>query len=208
MNYKVLQFSFLNSILSKAFALAVMLFLSSSSFAQETADEYYVYSDKWEHGIPTGFMGEKDGKSIVLNDAWTEQPYKGEKCIKFVINPGVEGWRGLHIQYKGTWNVSLDEKTVLPDLSEYDQLEFYAKAIPSPNEYAFLIQEIGVGQTDKVEGAMFSDTFVEIGEDWKKYTIKLKRGELKRVNTMLFFTLPVGTLYLDEIKFTKKKKKN
>jgi hypothetical protein len=169
-------------------------------------DDYYVFNDAWIHGIPTGFMGEKDGKSIVLDDGWKEDPYKGEKCIKFTINPNVEGWRGLHIQYKGTWNVGLDEKTELPDLSEYDMLEFYAKAIPAPGKDAFLIQEIGVGQTDKVEGAMFTDSYLEIGEKWKRYSIKLKRGELKRVNTLLFFTLPEGTLFLDEVRFTKKKK--
>jgi len=173
---------------------------------KEDTDSYYIFSDKWEHGIPTGFMGEKDGKSIVLNDAWKENPYKGENCIKLEVKPHVEAWRGLHIQFKGTWNVSLDEKTVLPDLSEYDQLEFYAKAIPGQGQDVFLIQDIGVGQTDKVEGAMFTDSYLEIGEDWKKYTIKLRRGELKRVNTLLYFTLPEGTLFLDEIKYTKKKK--
>lgn len=173
--------------------------------AQES-DDYYVYSDSWVHGIPTGFMGEKDGKSIVLNDAWKENPYKGDKCIKMTVNPNVEGWRGLHIQVKGTWNVGLDEKTVLPDLSAYDIFEFYAKAIPGAGKDVYLIEEIGVGQLDKVEGAMFKDTYLEIGEDWKRYTIKLKKGELKRVNTVLYFTLPEGTLFLDEIKYTKKKK--
>ncbi|MBC7485447.1 MAG: hypothetical protein H7282_01665 [Cytophagaceae bacterium] len=186
--------------------MVLVSFTYKINSATQEVEDYYVYGDSWVHGIPTGFMGEKDGKSIALNDAWKESPYKGEKCIKMTVSHGIEGWRGLHIQFKGTWNVGLDEKTVLPDLSEYDQLEFYAKAIPGANQDAYLIQEIGVGQLDKVEGAMFTDTFVEIGEDWKKHTIKLKRGELKRVNTMLFFTLPEGTLFLDEIKFTKKKK--
>ncbi len=187
-------------VLSILFCLVAFTYLQ-----QDDSDSYYIFSDKWEHGIPTGFMGEKDGKSIVLNDGWKENPYKGENCIKLEIKPNIEAWRGLHIQLKG-WNVSLDEKTVLPDLSEYDQLEFYAKAIPGQGQDVFLIQDIGVGQNDKVEGAMFTDSYIEIGEDWKKYSIKLKRGELKRVNTLLFFTLPVGTLFLDEIKFTKKKK--
>jgi len=205
---QVLRFFYKGFIGPMALLLCMVLvsFTYNIHSNQQDSEEYYVYNEGWVHGIPTGFMGEKDGKSIVLNDAWKEEPYKGEKCIKMTVNPGVENWRGLHIQFKGTWNVGLDEKTVLPDLSEYDQLEFYAKAIPGAGQDAFLIQDIGVGQTDKVEGAMFTDSYLEIGENWKRYTIKLKRGELKRVNTLLYFTLPEGTLFLDEIKYTKKKK--
>lgn len=175
--------------------------------AQDVDNAYYIYADKWEHGIPTGFMGEKDGKSLVLDDGCKENPYKGEKCLKMTVNPGIEGWRGLHIQYTGAWNVSLDENTKLPDLSEYDRLEFYAKAIPAPGKDVYLIQDIGVGNGDKIDSyAKFTDSFVEISENWKKYTIRLKTGEFKRVNTLLFFTLPEGTIYMDEIKFIKKKK--
>lgn len=188
-------------------SVVLLFFLLAFTYmhGQDVDDSYYVYSDQWDHGLPTGFMGAANGKSIALNDGFAENPYKGDKCIKMTVSPNVEGWRGLHIQMKG-WNVALDENTVLPDLSQYDQLEFYAKAIPGEGQDVFLIQEIGVGQMDKVEGAMFTDSFLEIGENWKKYTIKLKKGELKRVNTLLFFTLPEGTLFLDEIKFTKKKK--
>ncbi len=185
--------------------LLFLLLAFSYIHGQDVDDSYYVYSDQWDHGLPTGFMGAGNGKSIDLNDVFTENPYKGDKCVKMTVNPHIESWRGLHIQMKG-WNVALDQNTVLPDLSEYDQLEFYAKAIPGEGQDVFLIQEIGVGQMDKVEGAMFTDSFLEIGKNWKKYTIKLKKGELKRVNTLLFFTLPEGTLFLDEIKFTKKKK--
>jgi hypothetical protein len=195
-------------VMSKGVGSIFLLFLLlafSYIQGQDIDQSYSVYSDQWDHGLPTGFMGAANGKSIALNDVFTENPYHGNRCIKMVVSPNIEGWRGLHIQMKG-WNISLDQHTVLPDLSEYDQLEFYAKAIPAEGQEVFLIQEIGVGQMDKVEEAMFTDSYLEIGEDWKKYTIKLKKGELKRVNTLLFFTLPEGTLFLDEIKFTKKKK--
>ncbi|MDB5272030.1 MAG: hypothetical protein JWO58_397 [Chitinophagaceae bacterium] len=185
----------------------ILLFLLAFTYKiNQESDEYYVYADSWIHGIPSGFMGEKDGKSLILEDAWKEQPYKGDKCIKITVNPGVEAWRGLHVQFMGAWNVSLDEKTVLPDLSMYDKLEFYAKAIPGKNQDVYLIQEIGVGGGGGFEVAKFSETFLEVGENWKKYSIRLKPGELKRVNTLLYFTLPEGTLFLDEIKYVKKKK--
>jgi hypothetical protein len=187
--------------------LVLLAFTYNTHSAGQEGDEYYVYADSWVHGIPTGFMGEKDGKSLILEDGWKENPYKGDKCIKITVKPGIEAWRGLHIQFAGAWNVSLDQKTALPDLSAYDKLEFYAKAIPAPNKDVYLIEEIGVGTGDPVEsGVKFSDSFVEIGDTWKKYSINLKKGELKRVNTLLYFTLPEGTLFLDEIKFVKKKK--
>jgi hypothetical protein len=196
--------------LTKFGSLSVLLVLLSFTFnmhfGKEDSDDYYVYADSWVHGIPTGFMGEKDGKSIKLEDACKENPYKGDKCIKMTVSGGIETWRGLHIQFTGAWNVSLDEKTVLPDLSSYDKLEFYARAIPAANQDVYLLQEIGVGGGGAFEDVKFSDSFLEIDKEWKKYSIKLKQGELKRVNTLLYFTLPEGTLFLDEIKFVKKKK--
>src|SRR5687768_1501500 len=95
-----------------------MTVLVSATSQQEEPDSYYVFSDKWEHGIPTGFMGEKDGKSIKFEDGWKENPYKGEKCIRMAIDNS-ETWRGLHIQFTGGWNVAVEPTTKLPDLSEY-----------------------------------------------------------------------------------------
>lgn len=171
---------------------------------QQEEDAFYVYSDKWENGIPTGFMGEKDGKSIKLEDAWKEKPYKGEKCVKFMID-GSETWRGLHIQYTGAWNVAVDEKTKLPDLTGYDKLEFYARGEGKDGDL-FIIEDIGVGGGGGFEDKK-NDSFIEVGKEWKKYSINLKGMDLKRVNTMLYMVLPQGTLYMDEIRFIKKKKK-
>jgi len=168
-------------------------------------EDYYVFHDGWiNHGIPTGFMGEKDGKSIKLEDAWKENPYKGEKCIKMSIDKS-ESWRGLHIQYTGAWNVSVEPTTPLADLSGYDKLEFHARADVGDAGF-YIIPEIGVGGGGGFEDRK-SETFLEVGPEWRKYTINLKNMDLKRVNTMLYMTLNVGTLYLDEIKFVKSKKK-
>jgi len=198
------------SVLIYKYLLILALLIVSAAFtfsSQEEDTPYYIYNDKWVQGIPSGFMGEKDGKSLVLESDSREQPYQGEYCIKMTVKPGIEVWRGLHIQYTGAWNVSLDENTKLPDLSEYYRLEFYAKAIPAPNKDVYLIEEIGVGIGDKIDSyAKFTDSYLEIGKEWKKYSIQLKTGELKRINTLLYFTLPEGTIYMDEIKFIKKKK--
>jgi len=187
----------------------LLLILAGSVFAfsqksEQEADVYYVYSDKWEHGIPTGFMGEKDGISLKLDDAWKENPYKGEKCIRFTVDNS-EAWRGIHIQYTGAWNVAVEESTKLADLTGYDKLEFYARA-EGKDGGLFLIEEIGVGGGGGFEDKR-TDSFIEIGSEWKRYTINLKGMDLKRLNTMLFMTLPQGILYMDEIRFIKKKKK-
>jgi len=165
---------------------------------------FYIYADKFENGIPNGYMGEKNGISLKLDDNWKTNPYLGTKCIKIKVDNS-EAWRGLYIFYTGQWNVALGENPKLADLSSYDKLEFYARADVKDAE-PFLIGEIGVGAGDKIEDKR-AETYVEVGPNWKKYTINLKGLNLKTVNSLLFMTLPVGTLYLDEIRFTKKKEK-
>jgi hypothetical protein len=172
------------------------------SNAQDTHEYYYVYSEKWDNGIPTGFMGEKNGISMKVEEV-TENPYAGTKCVKIVTN-NAEAWRGLHVQYTGAWNISLLPDTKLPNLNGYEKLEFYARA--ETTEDAYILSEIGVGGGDSKEEKR-SDTFLEIGPKWKKYTINLKGTDMSRINTMLFMVLPIGTLYLDEIRYIKKKVK-
>ena len=165
---------------------------------------FYVFADKFENGIPSGYMGDKNGASLKLDDNCRTNPFMGTKCIK-IVTDNSEGWRGMYILYSGLWNVAVTEKTKLADLSGYDKLEFYARAdIKGMDPY--LISEIGVGAGDKIEDKR-SDTYVEVGSKWKKYTISLKGTNLKTANSLLFMVLPVGTLYLDEIRFLKKKEK-
>ena len=149
-------------------------------------------------------MGEKDGKSIKLDDGWKEKPYKGEKCIKIAVDRS-ESWRGLHIQYTGGWNVAIEADTKLANLTGYDKLEFYARA--DDNGEPYVLKEIGVGGGGGKEEKV-NDTYLEIDQQWRKYTINLKGADFSKLNTMLYFTLPVGTIYFDEIRFIKKKKKS
>ncbi len=193
------------TILFSITLIATHLIISSyTQKTQQESDAYYVFSDKWEHGVPTGFMGERDGKSIKIDDKWAVKPYKGETCIKIAVD-NTEKWRGIHIQYTGGWNVSLDENTPLANLSEYDKLEFYARAETS-NGAPYILTEIGVGGGGAPEEKV-DDTYLEISPEWEKYTISLKGADFKRVNTLLYMSMPVGTLYMDEVRFVKKKKK-
>jgi hypothetical protein len=187
--------------------IAVVFLAAFFAFTTVQTDEtesYYIYADGFVHGIPTGFMGEHDGKSLKLDVSCKTEPYKGESCLKLAVDNS-ETWRGLHIQFTGAWNAQMREDAKLPDLTPYDKLEFYAKA-DAINGEPYILSTIGVGgggaPEDKVE-----DSYLEIGSTWKKYSFSIKGADFKRVNTLLFMVLPTGTLYLDEIRFTKKIKK-
>jgi hypothetical protein len=174
------------------------------SFAlPQEVESYYIYSDYFKHGIPTGFMGEKDGKSMKIDINWKDKPFKGDNCMK-ITTDNSEAWRGLHIQFTGAWNVSLRPDQKLADLSTYEKLEFYARA-EETEAGPYILPEIGVGGGGgELSEEKVSDTFLEIGTDWKKYSINIKGADLARVNTLLYMVLPTGTIYLDEIRFVKK----
>ncbi|MFM7023560.1 MAG: hypothetical protein ACKOXB_11350 [Flavobacteriales bacterium] len=174
------------------------------SFVAQEEESYLVYSDYFKHGIPTGFMGENNGKSMKVDPNCKDNPYKGENCFK-ITTDNTESWRGLHIQFTGAWNVGVSPDKKLPDLTPYDKLEFYARA--EAGDQAYILPEIGVGGGGgEIAEEKVNDTFLEIGTEWKKYSISIKGADLARVNTLLYMTLPVGTLYLDEIRFVKKTK--
>ncbi|MFL5728841.1 MAG: hypothetical protein ACJ75J_05065 [Cytophagaceae bacterium] len=189
-------------MIKRMILLSFIALLPLFSEAQETHEYFYVYSDKWENGIPTGFMGEKNGVSMKIEEV-SEGAHTGSKCVKIVCDKS-EAWRGLHVQYTGTWNVALQPTTKLPDLTGYEKLEFYARA--ETTEDAYVLPEIGMGGGDNKEDKR-NDTFLDIGHKWKKYSINLHGTDLHRINTLLYMVLPTGTLYLDEIRYIKKKAK-
>jgi len=165
---------------------------------------FYVFSDKFDHGIPSGYSGEHDGKSITFDDNCRTNPYMGPKCIKITTN-NTEAWRGLFIFISGKWTAEMGEKDKTIDLSAYDKLEFYARS-DSKDSDPYIIKEIGVGNGGGSEEKR-SEEIVEVGNSWKKYTINLKGMDLTKINTLIYFWLPTGTLYLDEIRYIKKKVK-
>lgn len=166
-------------------------------------NSYWVYSDKWEKAIPTGFMGDVDAKSIKMNDAYRTNAYYGPKCIQLDIKEGVDNWRGIHFQHTGGWNAAIDPERELPNLEEYDYLEFYAR---TDDDDPFVITDVGMGT-----GGLFEEprtvSYVEITKEWTRVRIRLRNAKLDRVNTLFSIMLPTGTLYLDEIRYVKNEKK-
>jgi hypothetical protein len=165
---------------------------------------FYIFSDKFDNGIPSGYSGEKNGASLKLDDNCRTNPYLGPKCIK-ITTDNSEAWRGMFIFFSGKWTAEMGEKDKTIDLSAYDKLEFYARS-DSKSSTPYIIKEIGVGNGGGSEEKR-SEEIIEIGQTWKKYIINLKGMELKKINTLIYFWLPEGTLYLDEIRYIKKKVK-
>jgi hypothetical protein len=184
--------------------LCLIPLLSFDSLESDELEPYYIFADKWVNGLPTGFMGEKNGKSILFSDTSSNKPYLGTKCIRIAVNQ-TEAWCGINIHFTGSWNVGLDESTPLADLSGYDYLEFYARA-ETRNRELYILPEAGVGGGGGFELKKYNDVFLEIGKEWKRHVIPLRGADVKRINTLFYFTLPKGdgVLYLDEIRFIKK----
>jgi hypothetical protein len=159
---------------------------------------YYVYADKFINGIPTGYFGSNNGSSVKIDPDWKENPYEGPKCIKVEVKPS-ETYRGLHFHFTGKWAAGLTGKEELPDLTKYKKMVFYIRTDKDP----LVIPEIGVG-TEAAGEEKESDTFIEATKEWKKVEVNIKGRDLSRVNTVFFMVLPVGTFYLDEIRFVKK----
>ncbi|MCU0428393.1 MAG: hypothetical protein MUF42_00350 [Cytophagaceae bacterium] len=175
------------------------LVLSGRKVPKDTSS-YYIFMDGWERGIPSGFMGEKNGISMKIDPDCRFNPYLGPKCLKFAVDNS-EAWRGLYIFSSGKWNVMLNDWSKLPDMSQYTALEFYARAECTKNR-PYILSEIGVGAGDMNEERV-NDVSVEITNEWKRYRISLKGVDREKLNTLLYMVLPTGTLYLDEIRFVR-----
>ncbi len=166
-------------------------------------EAFYLYSDKWNHGIPSGYMGEKNGSSMKFDWSYRENPAMGPKCMKISVDK-TELWRGLHVQITGKWNIYLtpDDEEDKVDLSEYDQLIFSART----DGETVVVPEIGMGYGDLGEERRFLP-YIEIGPKWKEYVVDLRDTEMSKHNTVFYMLLPKGTFYLDEVRYVKDKNK-
>lgn len=160
---------------------------------------FYLYDDQWENGIPSGYMGDKNGASMKFDFACRENPFMGPKCMKIAVGKG-EIWRGIHIQYTGKWNERLTENDSLPNLQKYDKLVFMART----DGETVVIPEIGMGADTYTEERTF-EPYAEISGEWKKFELDLRGMSLEKVNTVFYMVLPVGTFFLDEIRYVSSK---
>lgn len=161
----------------------------------EAADPFYVYSDKFDHGFPSGIMGAKNGSSIKSDPKNTEGPAKGEFCWKISVD-GSESWAGVFVQAKGGWKKK--EEKGYTNLSEYKYLVFSAK---SNKDYT--IAKLGMGEGGEVTK---EEGKIPLTKEWKRYVLELpETGDKTNVNGLFLAVFEgEGTVYLDEIFYADK----
>lgn len=159
----------------------------------------YVFNEGFETGAPSGYSGEKNGASMLVDDKCMESPYKGKYCLKIKVDDK-ETWRALFLQVLGNWTALLAPDSKLPDLSEYKKLVFYARS----TDKDYLIPEIGFGgETNRFSQEPRNIVFIDLDEKWTRYEIDLRGLEKESVNDVMMLVLNEGTLFLDEIRFEK-----
>lgn len=183
----------INLILAFTFLIgAVNTALATEPGAADTV-MYSIYAEKVDHGIPSGYMGEKNGSSIKVDLKSTDSPYKGQYCLKVTCN-GTESWGGVFILQTGTWISSGADKMKLADLRPYDKLVFYARADKKMN-----VTAVGLGETAEANDKL-SD--LELDTKWKKFEINIKSLDREKINGLFYFVLnEAGTIYFDEVKY-------
>ncbi len=162
-------------------------------------DAKYIFSEGSELGALSGYSGEKNGASMLIDDHCMESPYQGKYCLKIAVDDK-EAWRMLTIQVSGLWTNALSEDTELPDLSEYTKLVFYART-PEKN---YFIPQISFGaESTRFYQEPRDIVYVTVSDKWSRYEISLKGLDRSSVNDVFVILLNEGTLYLDEIRFEK-----
>jgi hypothetical protein len=175
--------------------LILWLFLSGVLAAQNQV--FVVYSDGFEHGIPSGVMGSNDGKGLSVIENWETQPYNGKVCLK-ISNDGSEEWNGIHILANGRMGDQSENREMLVRLKGYNYFEFYARA----DKNVSVIAGFGEGEDDA-----FSDQNVQLTTQWKRYSYYVGDVNLETLNSLFFVSLNKKcTVYFDNILFVKKQR--
>lgn len=174
------------------------LVLKSSPY-ERIEDAKYVFSEATEFGAMSGYSGEHNGTSMLVDGHCMESPYRGKYCIKIEVDDK-EYWRSLFLQATGKWTDQIPEGTKLESLEAYSKMVFYAR---SPTK-DYIIPEVIFGESG---GAYQQEKrnllYVEVGEEWKRYELNIRGLNRTEVNTVMALVLREGILYLDEIRFEK-----
>lgn len=159
---------------------------------------FYVYKDGDELPyVPTGYMG--NYPEISVDTQYNKDAYAGTSCIK-IDYKAPNDWYGVaFVDPKNDWGETLGGY----DISGATKFSFWAKADKNG-----ATATIGFGLIDKDKP--FPDTTkkskeIELTNEWKKYTIKVKRSDLSCIRSgLVLFSAGAGlpqTIYIDEVVF-------
>jgi hypothetical protein len=164
---------------------------------------YVEDGDQRNHFIPSGFFG--DTGDLTFNAA-DRNPHTGSTAIRIEYTPrGSQHFAGIYWQCpENNWG---SVQGAGFNLSRARQVQFWARA-SAPGKAEFKVAGIGRGTAsfpDSSDVITTSPTVVEIGTDWRQYTIDINNRDLTRVIGGFMFVTntsqnPAGlTLFLDDI---------
>jgi hypothetical protein len=174
--------------------------------AAQVAMPFSVYVDNGDarnHFSPSGFFG--DIADLTLNMA-DRNPRTGSTAIRIEYTPrGPQRFAGIYFQCpENNWGTVQGAGL---NLSRARQVQFWARA-SAPGRAEFKVGGIGRGTAsfpDSFDATPTNPVVVEIGTDWRQYTIDLSGRDLTRVIGGFMFVTnttqnPSGiSVFLDDI---------
>jgi hypothetical protein len=164
---------------------------------------FVVYADDNDprnHFIPSGFFG--DFADLTLNTADGSSPQSGPTAIRIDYRPrGPQKFAGIFFQC-GTFG---DTQNVGFNLSLARQVQFWARASRANLKVEFKVGGIMGAFPDSFPSTATSPVFVELGTDWRQFTIDVSGRNLTRViGGFMFVTStaenPSGaSVFIDEV---------
>ncbi len=149
--------------------------------------------------VPTGWMG--DTKAIKMDDASKVDPKFGNNCLEFQFDKA-EGWGGVVWQSpENDWG----DKPGGLDLTGATKLTFWARGKSGDEEVKFGLGLLGREKT--YYDTAKREILIKLTKEWRQYTIKLDKADLKRIKTGFYWSLeskgdPI-TFYVDEVQYEK-----
>lgn len=176
--------------MKKLQAFILSCFFILSGIAQENSNRFYLYSEQWEIGAPSGYYGAANGSGMKVTNNYDSTPYSGKKCIRIKTN-GKEAWSGFLLLSSGKWLAELNgNKQALTNLNDYENLIVYARA--SENTKI----NLGFGENSEAHNSIQN---ISIDKTWKKISIPLT-GDRSAINGLFNITIMgADTIFLDEI---------
>jgi hypothetical protein len=188
--------------------LAAIIFTTVALKAQDVEffEPFNVYTDKnarGNHFAPSGWMG--DYNDIAFTDAWQDDVYSGNTCIKITYRPNASQgarWVGMYWQNPpNNWG----EKKGGFDLTGAKKLTFYARGEKGGER----IEEVKVGG---INGTYPDSDIATAGpiiltRDWQQYSIDLRGKDLSYISggfvwaTNLDANPDGATFYFDDIRY-------
>jgi len=171
---------------------------------------WHVYEDAYSpenHFFSSGWMGDlanwPGDPEEVFDDAYIDDPYSGENCIRIIYTPGSIGWSGIYWQFpENNWGDCHGY-----NISNAVKLLFWAKGDIGGEKAEFKVGGISSSGKPYQDSLFVSTGVIDLTNEWEKYEIDLIGQNLSMVIGGFCWVTnqiqnPSGcTIYLDEICF-------